>query len=89
MNPLLSFAFNLNNLRPHTEVYSVPSAQSDWPEPVGRLVGGRLHVPPKHEDLFKGLDAYLKREQIHLKAGAGGAHYLSSQLNPRCAYPSL
>jgi Ca2+-binding EF-hand superfamily protein len=50
------------------KVYSAPTSEKEWPEPVGRLVGGRLHVPTKHEDLFKALDTYLKREQIHLKA---------------------
>jgi len=50
------------------KVYSTPTSEGEWPEPVGRLVGGRLHVPPRHEDLFKALDSYLKREQIHLKA---------------------
>jgi len=49
------------------KVYTVPQSDDDWPEPVGRLVGGRLRVPPRKEDLFKLLDAYLKREQIHLK----------------------
>lgn len=49
------------------KVYSTPTSEKDWPEPVGRLVGGRLHVPPKHEDLFKALDSYLKRGKIHLK----------------------
>ena len=49
------------------KVYSSPSTPDGWPQPVGRLVGGRLAVAPKHEDLFNALDAYLKREQIHLK----------------------
>jgi Ca2+-binding EF-hand superfamily protein len=43
-------------------------AGAEWPEPVGRLVGGHLHVTPQHQDLFQALDLYLKREQIHLKA---------------------
>ena len=49
------------------KVYTKPESSDDWPEPVGRLVGGRLHKPSKQDDLFKALDAYLKREQIHLK----------------------
>tara|TARA_B110000977_G_scaffold136810_1_gene173758 strand:- start:23770 stop:29397 length:5628 start_codon:yes stop_codon:yes gene_type:complete len=47
------------------KVYDKP-APEDWPEPVGRLVGGCL-LMAKNEDLFKALDSYLKREQIHLK----------------------
>ena len=48
------------------KVYDKP-APEDWPEPVGRLVDGTLHLA-QTEDLFKALDSYLKREQIHLKA---------------------
>ena len=52
--------------RPMMKVYDKPSSDAGWPEPVGRLVDGRVHLV-KHEDLFNALDSYLKREQIHLK----------------------
>ena len=48
------------------KVYDKPISDADWPEPVGRLVDGRVHLVT-HEDLFNALDSYLKREQIHLK----------------------
>ena len=48
------------------KVYDKPISDADWPEPVGRLVDGRVHLVA-FEDLFQRSDSYLKREQIHLK----------------------
>jgi Ca2+-binding EF-hand superfamily protein/DNA repair exonuclease SbcCD ATPase subunit len=53
--------------RATSKVYTKPLTPDEWPEPVGRMSGGRIVRPTSKDDVFVALDAYLKREQIHLK----------------------
>ena len=53
--------------RSTSKVYTKPLTPDEWPEPVGRMSGGRIVRPTNKDDVFVALDAYLKREQIHLK----------------------